>query len=236
MPNKQNTKQCSSNTTKTTKSFRKNKTKTCTIFSKDQSNICKACTICFCMWSRGHHFCFEKTLRTSIQRNRVRGVSKGARCSSTPSCARQSEYMSQSVQTKWQAHKFEDATFTGAVRGHASSSSVAVAGNGQLILARGGYPRFVLLKASRADALITPEHCVLTLHRDREVHAAQFQHHVMPRYWATECEGCKVFHLIGMYAPARTCCTPSPREFPLHGLNFACQRTNDVSPMLCLRI
>ena len=92
-----------------------------------------------------------------------------------------------------------------------NNSSDSVAGNGQLILARGGYLRLILLKASRADALITPEHCVLSLHRYREVHAAQFQHHVMPRCWATECEGCTIFHPTGMFVFARTCCTPSPR-------------------------
>ena len=106
-----------------------------------------------------------------------------------------------------------------------------------------GYPRFILLSASRADDLMTPEHCALNLHKDRDVHAAQFQHHVIPRYWATECKGCTIFHPIGMYAPARTCCTSIPSEFPIlcmvwispeHGpaLN---QRTKDVSPMLCLQ-
>ena len=104
-------------------------------------------------------------------------------------------------------------------------------------------PRLILLKASRANALITPEHCVLSLHKDREVHAAQFQHHATPRYWTTECEGCTIFHPIGMYAPARTCCTPSPREIPIlcmvwispaHGPALS-QRANDVSPMLCLQ-
>ena len=140
--------------------------------------------------------------------------------------------------------QFEGATFTGAVSGHSSSSSVAVAGNGQLILARGGYPRLILLSASRADDLMTPEHCALNLHRDRDVHATQFQHHVIPRYWATECDGCPSFHPIGNYVPARTCSTAIPREFPTlcmvwispehgHALN---QRTRDVSPMLCLQI
>ena len=143
-----------------------------------------------------------------------------------------------------QIPQLEGATFTGGVRGHSSSSSAADAGNGQLILARGGYPRLILLSASRADDLMTPEHCVLSLHKDRDVHAAQVQHHVTPRYWATECDGCTIFHPIGMYAPARTCCTSIPREFPVlcmvwispeHGpaLN---QRTRDVSPMLCLQI
>ena len=107
----------------------------------------------------------------------------------------------------------------GAVNGH-SSIFLLVAGSGQLIFARSGYPRLILLKASHADALITPELCVLSLHRDREVHAAQFQHHVIPRYWATECEGCTIFHPIGMYAPARTCFTPSRREFPAHAPVF----------------
>ena len=101
-----------------------------------------------------------------------------------------------------------------AANGRPSISSHSVAGSGQLIFARGGYPRLILLQASRADALITPEKCVL--HSDREVHAAQFQHHVIPRYWATECEGCTIFQPIGMCAPARTCFTPIPREFPIH--------------------
>ena len=77
-----------------------------------------------------------------------------------------------------------------------------------------GILALILLKASRATVLITPEHGVLILQSDREVHAAQFQHHVIPRYWATECEGCTIFQQIGMYAPARTCITPNPREFP----------------------
>ena len=78
-----------------------------------------------------------------------------------------------------------------------------------------GYTRLILLRASPADTLMTPEHCALNLHKDRDVHAAQFQHHVIPRYWATECEGCTIFHPIGMYAPARTYCTSVPREFPI---------------------
>ena len=52
-------------------------------------------------------------------------------------------------------------------------ASRSVAGNGQLIFARSGCHRLILLKVSRADALITPEHCVLNLHKDREVRAAQ---------------------------------------------------------------
>ena len=87
-------------------------------------------------------------------------------------------FCSDSRAQTWQSHQPGTAASTGAVRGHSSSSSVSVAGNGQLIFARGGYPRLILLKASRVGALTTPEHCVLSLQKDREVHAAQFQHHV----------------------------------------------------------
>ena len=131
----------------------------------------------------------------------------------------------------WHALQIAAAATTGAANGHSSISSCSVAGSGQLIFARGGYLRLILLRASRADALIIPEH------------AAQFQHHVIPRYWATECVGCTIFHPIGMYDPARTCFTPSPREFPIlcmvwislaHGPALS-PRTGDVSPMFCLQ-
>ena len=122
-----------------------------------------------------------------------------------------------------QIPQLEEATFTGAVRGHSSGSSVAGAGNGQLILARSGYPRLILLSASRAEDLMTPEHCVLNLHKDRDVHAAQFQHHVTPRYWATECDGCTIFHPIGMYCPRPHLLHIHTQRIPntLHGLDLA---------------
>ena len=67
---------------------------------------------------------------------------------------------------------------------------------------RGGHPRFIPLNASRADDLTTPVHRALNLHRNRQVHAAHFQHQVIPQYWATECKECAGVHPIGTCAPA----------------------------------
>ena len=103
-----------------------------------------------------------------------------------------------------------------AVNGHSSISSC-----GQLIFARGGYSRLILLKASHA-----PEHGVLSLHRDREVHAAQLQHHVIPRYGALNATDVRLSSQLECVLPHAPASLPAQRiPNTLHGgLDFAYTR------------